>query len=152
MFAARISLWFGTVMSEWTSLHSDFSMQKNQSYAPSFLLFRKRSHSRRLFGCKRPHNAFGLLSTFCECAVKCTYGAWNIRFADVKRQISFHRERSSLFHNLRQQIISHWAKAKYFTIKSWMCVINKMIFASIMNVRVANHRGVCAVGTLAKRW
>ena len=54
--------------SEWTSLHSDFSLQKNQSYAPSFLLFRKRSHSRRLFGCKRPHNAFGSLPTFCECA------------------------------------------------------------------------------------
>ena len=54
--------------SEWTSLHSDFSLQKNQSYASSFLLYRKRSHSRRLFGCKRPHNAFGSLPTFCECA------------------------------------------------------------------------------------
>ena len=54
--------------SEWTSLHSDFSLQKNRSYASSFLLYRKRSHSRRLFGCKRPHNTFGSLPTFCECA------------------------------------------------------------------------------------
>ncbi len=51
--------------SERTLLCSDFSMQKNQSHVPSFLLFRKRSHSRRLFGCKRPHSAFGSLPTFC---------------------------------------------------------------------------------------
>ena len=43
-----------------------FLLQKNQSYALSFLLIRKRSHSRRLFDCKRPHNAFGSLPTFCE--------------------------------------------------------------------------------------
>ena len=51
--------------SERTLICSDFSMQKNQSHVPSFLLFRKRSHSRRLFGCKRPHSAFGSLPTFC---------------------------------------------------------------------------------------
>ena len=39
--------------SEWTLLHSDFSMQKNQSHAPSFLLYRKKAHSARLFACKR---------------------------------------------------------------------------------------------------
>ena len=32
------------------------------------LLFRKRSRLRRLFACKRTHNAFGSLTTFCECA------------------------------------------------------------------------------------
>ena len=52
--------------SERTLLRSDFSMQKNQSHAPSFLLFRKKARSARLFGCKRPHNAFGSLPTFCE--------------------------------------------------------------------------------------
>ena len=58
--------------SERTLLRSDFSIQKNQSHAQSFLLYRKRSHSRRLFGCKRPHNAFGSLPTFCE---ESAYGA-----------------------------------------------------------------------------
>ena len=43
-----------------------FFYTKNQSPALLFLLFRKRSHSRRLFGCKRLHNAFGSLPTFCE--------------------------------------------------------------------------------------
>ena len=32
--------------SEWTLPHSDFSYVKNQSYAPSFLLFRKKARSR----------------------------------------------------------------------------------------------------------
>ena len=50
-----------------------FSLQKNQSYASSFLLYRKRSHSRRLFGCKRPHNAFGSLPTFCELCLRQEY-------------------------------------------------------------------------------
>ena len=39
--------------SEWTLLHSDFSLHKNQSYAPSFLLYRKKARSARLFACKR---------------------------------------------------------------------------------------------------
>ena len=33
--------------------------------------FRKKARLRRLFGCKRPHNAFGSLPPFCDCA----YGA-----------------------------------------------------------------------------
>ncbi len=64
--AAQTSLWFAT--SEWTSLHSDFSLQKNQSYAPSFLLFRKKARSARLFACKRAHYGSLSLSPFCECA------------------------------------------------------------------------------------
>ena len=56
--------------SEWTALHSDFSFMKNRRYAPSFLLFRKRSRSRRLFACKRTHNALGSLPTFCDCTAK----------------------------------------------------------------------------------
>gem|GEM_PF-3791667 len=39
--------------SEWTLLHSDFSLQKNRSYAPSFLLYRKKARSARLFARKR---------------------------------------------------------------------------------------------------
>ena len=52
--------------SEWTSLHSDFSLQKNQSYAPSFLLFRKKARSARLFACKRALNGSLSLPPFCE--------------------------------------------------------------------------------------
>ena len=37
---------------------------------------RKRSHSRRLFGCKRPHNAFGSLPTFCEAAPAAQISLW----------------------------------------------------------------------------
>ena len=58
--------------SEQVSLVPIFYFIKNQSPVPLFLLFRKRSHSRRLFGCKRPHNAFGSLPTFCE---ESAYGA-----------------------------------------------------------------------------
>ena len=36
-------------------LRSDFCLHKNQSHAPSFLLFRKRSRSVFLFVCKRTH-------------------------------------------------------------------------------------------------
>ena len=39
--------------SERTSLRSDFSLRKNQSHAPSFLLCRKKARSARLFACKR---------------------------------------------------------------------------------------------------
>ena len=45
-----------------------FFHKKNQSPALLLLLFRKRSRSRRLFACKRAHNAFGSLPTFCGCA------------------------------------------------------------------------------------
>ena len=67
--AARISLWFGKAIvgTDFASFRFFYCI-KNQSHAPSFLLFHKRSHSRRLFGCRRPHNAFGSLPTFCECA------------------------------------------------------------------------------------
>ena len=34
---------------------------------------------------------------------------WNICFANVKRRISFHIERSEIFHNFRKKIISHSA-------------------------------------------
>ena len=37
------------------------------------LLFRKRSHSRRLFSCKRLHKVFGSLSTFCELRLRRKY-------------------------------------------------------------------------------
>ena len=37
------------------------------------LLFRKRSRSRRLFGCKRPHNAFGSLPTFLRLCLRHEY-------------------------------------------------------------------------------
>ena len=52
-----------------------FFVQKNQSPASLFLLFRKRSHSSRLFACKRAHNAFVSLPTFYECAfgTSCIY-------------------------------------------------------------------------------
>ena len=39
--------------SERTLLRSDFCLHKNLSHAPSFLLFRKKARSRRLFACKR---------------------------------------------------------------------------------------------------
>ena len=55
-------------MSERTLLRSDFSLQKNQSHAPSFLLFRKKARSARLFACKRAHNGSQSLPPFCEYA------------------------------------------------------------------------------------
>ena len=50
--------------SERTLLRSDFSLQKNQSRAPSFLLFRKKSRSVRLLVCKRTHDGSQSLPTF----------------------------------------------------------------------------------------
>ena len=51
--------------SERTLLRSDFCLQKSErGNMPLLILIRKRSHSRRLFGCKRPHNAFGSLPSF----------------------------------------------------------------------------------------
>ena len=46
---------------------------KNQSPAALLLLFRKRSRSRRLFACKRTHNAFGSLPTFCGYKFLCLF-------------------------------------------------------------------------------
>ncbi len=57
--------------SERTLLRSDFSLQKNQSHAPSFLLFRNKARSARLFACKRAYDGSLSLPPFCECA----YGA-----------------------------------------------------------------------------
>ena len=67
-----------------SSLTAPAIVGAKESFAPFFfaekhplasllLLFRKRSHSRRLFGCKRPHNAFGSLPTFCELHLRCKY-------------------------------------------------------------------------------
>ena len=50
--------------SERTLLRSDFSLQKNQSHAPSFLLFREKSRSVRLLVCKRTHDGSQSLPTF----------------------------------------------------------------------------------------
>ena len=63
-----------------------------------------------------------------DCAVKCTCGAWNIRFADVKRQISYHRERSSLFHNLRQANYFTLSKSEIFHYIIMNVCIDKIIF------------------------
>ena len=57
---------FGIATSERTLLRSDFSMQKNQSHAPSFLLFRKKARSARLFACKRAHNGSQSIPPYCE--------------------------------------------------------------------------------------
>ena len=43
-----------------------FYFIKNQSYAPSFLLIRKKARSARLFACKRTHNGSLSLPPFCE--------------------------------------------------------------------------------------
>ena len=45
-------------------LCSDFCLHKNQSHAPSFLLFRKKSRKRRLLGCKRPRDASRFATNF----------------------------------------------------------------------------------------
>ena len=54
-----------------------FFFAKNQSaLMPLLLLYRKRSHLRRLFSCKRLHNAFGSLPTFCEAAPAAQISLW----------------------------------------------------------------------------
>ena len=50
--------------SERTLLRSDFCLHKNRSHAPSFLLFREKSRSVRLFVCKRTHDGSLSLPTF----------------------------------------------------------------------------------------
>ena len=42
------------------------SLSGHFSYAPLLLLFRKKAHARRIFACKRAHNAFGSLPSFCD--------------------------------------------------------------------------------------
>ena len=68
MFSDRGSTPLVSTTSERTLLRSDFSFKKNQSHAPSFLLFRKKARSARLFACKRAHNGSLSLPPFCECA------------------------------------------------------------------------------------
>ena len=47
---------------------------KSQSVLiPLLLLFRKRSRSRRLFACRRAHDGFGSLPTFCGDAGQCIF-------------------------------------------------------------------------------
>ena len=53
-----------------------FYIKNTASHYQLPLLFRKRSRSRRLFGCKRPHNAFGSLPTFCEVAPAAQVSLW----------------------------------------------------------------------------
>ena len=53
-------------ISERVTLVPIFYFIKNQSPAPLFLLFRKKSRSARLFACKRAHNGSQSLPTFCE--------------------------------------------------------------------------------------
>ena len=56
--------------SERTMLRSDFSFtKKNQSRAPSFLLFRKKARLLRLCLCKRRHNASAALPLFCDASL-----------------------------------------------------------------------------------
>ena len=63
---------------------------------------------------KKAHRWCAFFNEICRCASSEMAAPWNApmvreisAYADVKSQISFHRERSSLFHNLRQ--------ANYFT-------------------------------------
>ena len=56
----------GSSTSERTWLRSDFSLQKNQSHAPSFLLFRKRACSAQLLTCKHVRDVSLSLPTFYE--------------------------------------------------------------------------------------
>ena len=54
--------------SEQVSLVPIFFMQKNQSLASLFLLFRKKARAPHLFGCKRPHDGSLSLPPFYEYA------------------------------------------------------------------------------------
>jgi len=71
LVSTRYCRWFklGTGSHVGTSYAcSDFFMQKNQSPAPLFLLFRKKARSAYLFGCKRPHDGALSLPPFYEYA------------------------------------------------------------------------------------
>ena len=70
----------GFLTGRWFKSNRGSRVGAKESFAPFFyaekhtlasllLLFRKMSRSRRLFACKRAHNAFGSLTTFCECAL-----------------------------------------------------------------------------------
>ena len=58
----------GGATSERTKVRSDFSLRKNQSHAPSSLLFRKKVRSAQLLTCKRARDVSLSLPPFCECA------------------------------------------------------------------------------------
>ena len=65
----------------------------------------RKKHLRKqvLFSTKFAFGEWNMASP-CEIAT-----LWNICFANVKRRISFHIERSEIFHNFRKKIVSHSA-------------------------------------------
>ena len=77
-----------------------FFLQKNQSHAPSFLLFRKKARSAHLFACKRAHNASLSLPLFCEFA----FGV----FYFFKNTASLLSAAAALFRK------TYWVLRKYF--------------------------------------
>lgn len=86
---------------------SGFYWIKNQSPAPLFLLFRKRPYSRLLFGCKRPHDGFSLLSAFCGSGFLCltVYGCIRYLFPleSIYYLLVFY-DRQSCSHSAKQFI------------------------------------------------
>ena len=64
--------------SKQSSLCFDFFIQKSHPPASLLLLFRKKSRSANLFGCKRPHDGSLSLPTFCEFIVsyKSSFGGF----------------------------------------------------------------------------
>ena len=83
-WAERSRIIFGQlshVGAKYALLRSDFSFRKkNQVRAPSFLLFRKKARSARLFACKRTHDGSLSLSTFCDCAPAAQrYHFWTVK-------------------------------------------------------------------------
>ena len=51
-------------------------LQKNRSHASSFLLFREKARSARLFACKRAHNGALSLPPFCDIAPSAQRTLW----------------------------------------------------------------------------
>ena len=97
---------------------------------------------------KHLHKASAFFNEICRCATREMAAPWN---APAVREISASRMLKGKFHITEsaalyfticdKQIISHWAKAKHFTIKTWMCVIDKMIFCIYMNAKAnKQHR------------
>ena len=66
----QVQIFFGDrlfrVIASFISLAPIFYAKNRSSLMPLLLLIRKRSRSRRLLACKRAHDAFGSLPTFCE--------------------------------------------------------------------------------------
>ena len=97
---------------------------------------------------KHLYKASAFFNEICRCATREMAAPWK---APAVREISASRMLKGKFHITEsaalyfticdKQIISHWAKAKYFTIKTWMCVIDKMIFCIYMNAKAnKQHR------------